>query len=180
MAFYLCSAGSKLTAGIHKIADTLTKTAKKKSFDKQDTPENLNETDGTSPKPPVERKVSLDDKVSYVDRQSSAENLLDRDEESIKGDPVVGVHNGGSTNDEGQQVDDYLEVVREPTTEEQEIELKVQQKIEALKRGEESSQPVSILLCSCMYFVCCGFLLCSRRHGFLYEENESRNQTKKN
>ena len=157
MVFYFCSAVSKLTAGIHKIADTLTKTAKKKPFDKQDTPESINETESTSAKPPLERKVSFDDKVSYIDRQSSTENLLDRDEEGKKGDPVVGVQNGGATIDEGQQADDYLEVVREPTTEEKEVELKVQQKIEALKRGEEGSQPVSILLCSCIYFECRGF-----------------------
>lgn len=164
MVFYFCSAGSKLTAGIHKIADTLTKTAKKKPFDKQDTPESINETEGTSAKPPLKRKVSFDDKVSYIDRESSTENLLDRDEEGKKGDPIVGVQNGGTTIDEGQQADDYLEVVREPTTEEREVELKVQQKIEALKRGEEGSQPVSILLCSCIYFECCGFFLCSRWH----------------
>lgn len=140
-----------MTAGIHKIAGTLTKTTKKKSagHDKQATStspiaEN-SETDGSSPNPSVERKVSFEDKVGYVDRQASTQNLLDGDKESKKDDSEVGVHNEGETNDEGQQADGYL-VLREATVEEKEVELKVQQKIEALKRGGEGSQPVSNLL----------------------------------
>ena len=141
------STGSKLTAGIHKLADSLTKTAKGKSFNKQSTSpttENVNAADGKPGKPTLERKVSFDDKVNYIDRQASTENLVDKDEENKTEEPVVGVQNGSVTHEEGQQADGYL-VLREATNEEKEVELKVQQKIEATKKGEEGSQPVSCL-----------------------------------
>ena len=94
----------------------------------------------------MESKVPSEDKVSYVDRQSSTENLLEEgEEEDNYEEPVAGVQNKAVAHDEGQQADGYLEFVREPTTEEKEAELKVQQKIEALKKGEEGSQPVGFL-----------------------------------
>ena len=143
--FSFCYIGSKLTAGIHKLADTLTKTGKKKSFDRQNTPtsptdEDEDEEDNRASKPPLERKVSFDDQVSYVDRQSSTENLLNGDDSKTE-KHVDGVQND-SENDE-EQPDDYLQLVREPSSEEKEVELKVQQKIDALRKGEEGSQPVS-------------------------------------
>ena len=130
-----CFAGSKLTAGIHKLADTLTKTGKKKSSDRQNSSptsptENLDGEDHKATKSPLERKVSFDEKVNYIDRPSSTENLLDGNERDA----------GGVQNDAN---DDYLQLVREPSNEEKEVELKVQQKIEALRKGEDGSQPVS-------------------------------------
>lgn len=122
--------GSKLTAGIHKLADSLTKTSKKKSFDRQNTP--------TSP---TENQEEQDGKVSYVDRQSSTENLLNGDDEKNTEEQVDGVQNDDATDEE--QPEDYLQLVREPSTAEKEVELKVQQKIEALRKGDEGSQPVS-------------------------------------
>ncbi|XP_074627421.1 uncharacterized protein LOC141885401 isoform X5 [Acropora palmata] len=109
------SKGLKLTAGIHKIADTITKTSKKKSFDKQET---CAIADG----------VSDTDKVCYIDRQSPPENVVDEDKGSRKEGHEASVSNDTS--------DGYL-VLREATDEEKEVELKVQQKIEALKRGHE-------------------------------------------
>lgn len=128
--------GSKLTAGIHKLADTLTKTAKKKSFDRQNTP-----TSPTENQDEEENRASFDEQVSYVDRQSSTENLLDGDDEKKTKEQEVSVQNGGTSDEE--EPEEYLQLVREPSNEEKEVELKVQQKIEALRRGEEASQPVS-------------------------------------
>ena len=110
----------KLTAGIHKIADTITKTSKKKSFDKQET---CAIADG----------VSDTDKVCYIDRQSPPENVVDEDKGSRKEGHEASVSNDTS--------DGYL-VLRETTDEEKEVELKVQQKIEALKRGHEGPRMV--------------------------------------
>lgn len=123
--------GSKLTAGIHKLADTLTKTAKKKTFDRQNTPTSPTENQS-------EDEV---EQVGYVDQQSSAEYLLNEDDEKRTKEQKGGVENG-DINDE-EEPEEYLQLVREPSSEEKEIELKVQQKIEALRRGEEPSQPVS-------------------------------------
>ena len=123
--------GSKLTAGIHKLADSLTKTAKKKSFDRQNTPTSPTENQS-------EDEV---EQVGYVDQQSSAEYLLNEDDEKKTKEQEVGVENG-DTNDE-EEPEEYLQLVREPSSEEKEVELKVQQKIEALRRVEEPSQPVS-------------------------------------
>lgn len=128
--FSFCFVGSKLTAGIHKLADSLTKSTKKKSFDRQNTP--------TSP---TEYQDEEDTKASYVDRQSSTENLLNGGGDNKTEEQLAGVENDGENDEE--QPDDYLQLVREPSSEEKEIELKVQQKIEALKKGEEGSQPVS-------------------------------------
>ena len=89
-------------------------------------------------KPPLERKVSFDEKVKYIDRPASTENLLDGDEETVKEKQVAGVENEG-VSDEGLAADDYLQLVREPTNEEKQVELKVQQKIEALRKGEQVS-----------------------------------------
>ena len=134
--------GSKLTAGIHKLADTLTKTTKKKSFDRQQTtssPVEIQEEEyNRTSKPPLERKVSFDEKVKYIDRPASTENLLDGNEENVKEKQVTGVENEG-VSDEGLAGDDYLQLVREPTDEEKQVELKVQQKIEALRKGEQVS-----------------------------------------
>ena len=125
--------GSKLTAGIHKLADSLTKSAKKKTFDRQNTPTSLTENQS-------EYEI---EQVSYVDRQSSEEYLqLNGDDEKKPKEQEVAVQNGG-TNDEEEEPEEYLQLVREPSNEEKEVELKVQQKIEALRRGEEASQPVS-------------------------------------
>lgn len=107
----------KLTAGIHKIADTITKTAKKKTFDKEET---CPIAEGT-------------DEVCYIDRQSPPENVVDEDERNRKEG-----HEASASNDTS---DGYL-VIREATDEEKEVELKVQQKIEALKRGQEGSRMV--------------------------------------
>ena len=123
--------GSKLTAGIHKLADTLTKTSKKKSFDRQNTPTSPTENQGDDE----------DEQVGYVDRHSSAEYLLNGDDEKKTKEREGAVQNGG-TNDE-EEPEEYLQLVREPTDEEKEVELKVQQKIEALRKGEEASQLVS-------------------------------------
>lgn len=123
-------ASSKLTAGIHKLADTLTKTAKKKTFDRQNTPTSPTENQS-------EDEV---EQVGYVDQQSSAEYLLNEDDENRTKEQKGGVENG-DINDE-EEPEEYLQLVREPSSEEKEIELKVQQKIEALRRGEEPSQPV--------------------------------------
>ena len=126
--------GSKLTAGIHKLADSLTKTAKKKTIDRQSTP--------TSP---AENQSEYEiEQVSYVDRQSSAEYLLNGDDEKKTKEHEVGVQNGGINDEEEaeEEPDEYLQLVREPSNEEKEVEMKVQQKIEALRRGEEASQPV--------------------------------------
>ena len=123
--------GSKLTAGIHKLADTLTKTSKKKSFDRQNTPTSPTENQGDDE----------EEQVGYVDRRSSAEYLLNGDDEKKTKERESAVQNG-STNDE-EEPDEYLQLVREPTDEEKEVELKVQQKIEALRKGEEASQLVS-------------------------------------
>ena len=123
--------GSKLTAGIHKLADTLTKTAKKKSFDRQNTPTSPTENQGEDE----------DEQAGYVDRQSSAEYMLNGDDEKKTKEQEAGVQNGG-TNEE-EEPEDYLQLVREPTNEEKQVELKVQQKIEALRRGDEASQLVS-------------------------------------
>lgn len=110
----------KLTAGIHKIADTITKTAKKKTFDKEETC-------------PIAEGVSGADEVCYIDRQSPPENVVDEDEGNRKEGHEASVSNDTS--------DGYL-VIREATDEEKEVELKVQQKIEALKRGQEGSRMV--------------------------------------
>lgn len=123
--FSFCFIGSKLTAGIHKLAGSLAKSTKKKSFDRQNTP--------TSP---TENQDEDDTKASYVDRHSATENLLNGDGEKKTEEQEVGVEND-------EEPDDYLQLVREPSSEEKEVELKVQQKIEALKKGEEGSQPVS-------------------------------------
>lgn len=126
--------GSKLTAGIHKLADTLTKTGKKKTFDRQNTPTSLTENQS-------EDEV---EQVSYVDRQSSAEYLLNGDDEKKTKEQEVVVQNGGINDEEEpeEEPEEYLQLVREPSNEEKEVELKVQQKIDALRRGEEASQPV--------------------------------------
>lgn len=123
--------GSKLTAGIHKLADTLTKTSKKKSFDRQNTPTSPTENQGDDE----------DEQVGYVDRQSSAEYLLNGEDEKKTREREGAVQNG-VTNDE-EEPEEYLQLVREPTDEEKEVELKVQQKIEALRKGEEASELVS-------------------------------------
>ncbi|XP_078372679.1 uncharacterized protein LOC144656323 isoform X3 [Oculina patagonica] len=121
---YKGEASSKLTAGIHKLAGSLAKSTKKKSFDRQNTP--------TSP---TENQDEDDTKASYVDRHSATENLLNGDGEKKTEEQEVGVEND-------EEPDDYLQLVREPSSEEKEVELKVQQKIEALKKGEEGSQPI--------------------------------------
>lgn len=69
-----------------------------------------------------------------------AEYLLNGDDEKKTKERESAVQNG-STNDE-EEPDEYLQLVREPTDEEKEVELKVQQKIEALRKGEEASQLV--------------------------------------
>ena len=120
--------GSKLTAGIHKLADSLTKTAKKKTFDRQNTPTSPTEYQS-------EDEV---EQVGYVDQQSPADYLLNGDDEKKTKEQEIGVENGDE-----EEPEDYLQLVREPSSEEKEVELKVQQKIEALRRGEEASQPVS-------------------------------------
>ena len=90
----------------------------------------------------MERKVSADDMVSYIDRQPSTEKLLDGDEASKKEELGVGVENDSAMSDDEQQADGYL-VLREAAVEEKEAELKVLQKIKSIKKGEE---PVSKLL----------------------------------
>ena len=65
---------------------------------------------------------------------------MNGDDEKKTKEEEVGVQNGG-INDE-EEPEEYLQLVREPSNEEKEVELKVQQKIEALRRGEEASQPV--------------------------------------
>lgn len=138
---YKGEASSKLTAGIHKLADTLTKTTRKKAGDRQRTtssPVEIEEEDDYSAaEPTLERKGSFDEKVKYIDRPSSEENLLDGDEERDKGKQVTGLDNEAVTNDEGLAADDYLQLVREPTEEEKQVELKVQQSIEARRNGEQ-------------------------------------------
>ena len=121
-------AGSKLTAGIHKLADSLTKTAKKKTFDRQN----------TATSPAEYQSEDEVEQVGYVDQQSPADYLLNGDDEKKTNEQDVGVENGDE-----EEPDEYLQLVREPSSEEKEVELKVQQKIEALRRGEEPSQPVS-------------------------------------
>lgn len=150
-----CYPGSKLTKGILKLADTLTKTAKgKSSTEKQatsltSTTEILSETDNSAANGSVERNSSTDGQASYVDRPSSiTDNLLNKDDESKKDELEVGAENEGAVDDDGIQDSCYL-VLREATVEEKEVELKVQQKIEALKKGEE---PVSYCCyCYCYY-----------------------------
>ena len=155
-----CYSGSKLTKGILKLADTLTKTAKgKSSTEKQatsltSTTEIISETDNSATNGSAERNSSTDGQVSYVDRPSSiTDNLLNKDDENKKDELEVGVENEGAVSDDGNQDGGYL-VLREATVEEKEVELKVQQKIEALKKGEE---PVSYCCycycyCSCLIF----------------------------
>ena len=67
--------------------------------------------------------------------------MLNGDDEKKTKEQEAGVQNGG-TNEE-EEPEDYLQLVREPTNEEKQVELKVQQKIEALRRGDEASQLVS-------------------------------------
>lgn len=138
---YKGEASSKLTAGIHKLADTLTKTTKKKTADRQratSSPVEIEEEDDYSAgKPTLERNDSFDEKVKYINRPSSKENLLDGDEERDKENQVTGVDNEAVTNEEELAADDYLQLVREPTEEEKQVELKVQQRIEAGRKGEQ-------------------------------------------
>ena len=119
----------------------LTKTTRKKAGDRQRTtssPVEIEEEDDYSAaEPTLERKGSFDEKVKYIDRPSSEENLLDGDEERDKGKQVTGLDNEAVTNDEGLAADDYLQLVREPTEEEKQVELKVQQSIEARRNGEQ-------------------------------------------
>ena len=152
--------GSKLTKGILKLADTLTKTAKgKSSTEKQatsltSTTEILSETDNSATNGSVERNSSTDGQVSYVDRPSSiTDNLLNKDVEGKKEELEVGVENEGAVSDDGNQDGGYL-VLREATVEEKEVELKVQQKIEALKKGEEPVSYCCYCYCSCLIFSC--------------------------
>lgn len=151
-----CYSGSKLTKGILKLADTLTKTAKgKSSTEKQatsltSTTEILSETDNSATNGAVE--TSTDGQVSYVDRPSSiTDNLLNKDDENKKDELEVGVDNEGAVSDDGNQDGGYL-VLREATVEEKEVELKVQQKIEALKKGEEPVSYCYYCYCSCLIF----------------------------
>ena len=60
--------------------------------------------------------------------------MVDEDEESRKEGYEADVPNNTA--------DGYLIVLREATSEEKEVELRVQQKIEALKRGHEGSHVV--------------------------------------
>ncbi|XP_068699292.1 uncharacterized protein [Montipora foliosa] len=126
---YKGEAGSKLTAGIHKIAGSITKTAKKKSFDKLE----------GSTCPITESAGDTD--VCYVGRQSPTENLVDGEEEGKQENREASVEDNEETNDEAanEEADGYL-VIREATDEEKEVEMKVQKKIEALKRGQETTQ----------------------------------------
>lgn len=152
--------GSKLTKGILKLADTLTKTAKgKSSTEKQatsltSTTEILSETDNSATNGSAERNSSTDGQVSYVDRPSSiTDNPLNKDDENKKDELEVGVENEGAVSDDGNQDGGYL-VLREATVEEKEVELKVQQKIEALKKGEEPVSYCCYCYCSCLIFSC--------------------------
>lgn len=147
-----CYSGSKLTKGILKLADTLTKTAKgKSSTEKQatsltSTTEIFSETDNSATNGSAERNSSTDGQVSYVDRPSSiTDNLLNKDDESKKDELEVGVENEGA---DGNQDGGYL-LLREATVEEKEVELKVKQKIEALKKGEEPVSYCYYCYCSC-------------------------------
>ena len=155
-----CYSGSKLTKGILKLADTLTKTAKgKSSTEKQatsltSTTEIISETDNSATNESAERNSSTDGQVSYVDRPSSiTDNLLNKDDENKKDELEVGVENEGAVSDDGNQDGGYL-VLREATVEEKEVELKVQQKIEALKKGEEPVSYCYYCYCSCLIFSC--------------------------
>ena len=155
--YVLPFSGSKLTAGIHKLADTLTKTTKKKTADRQratSSPVEIEEEDDYSAgKPTLERNDSFDEKVKYINRPSSKENLLDGDEERDKENQVTGVDNEAVTNEEELAADDYLQLVREPTEEEKQVELKVQQRIEAGRKGEQVRLVSKVTLTTLFFYI---------------------------
>ena len=82
--------------------------------------------------------------MCYIGRQSPTENLVDGEEESKQENREASVEDNKETDDEAanEEADGYL-VIREATDEEKEVEMKVQKKIEALKRGQETTQTVS-------------------------------------
>lgn len=71
------------------------------------------------------------------------------------------MENEGAVSDDGNQDGGYL-VLREATVEEKEVELKVQQKIEALKKGEEPVSYCCYCYCSCLIFSC-AIMGCQRK-----------------
>ena len=111
------------------------------------------EDDYSAGKPTLERNDSFDEKVKYINRPSSKENLLDGDEERDKENQVTGVDNEAVTNEEELAADDYLQLVREPTEEEKQVELKVQQRIEAGRKGEQVRLVSKVTLTTLFFYI---------------------------
>ena len=92
------------------------------------------EDGGAKPtKPPLERKVSFDDKVSYIDRPSPVGNHVN------EADNVV---ENGHELCKDEESDGYLELLRQASKEEMKVELMVQQKIDERRREDGAQQVI--------------------------------------
>ena len=78
---------------------------------------------------------------------------MDGDEERDKENQVTGVDNEAVTNEEELAADDYLQLVREPTEEEKQVELKVQQRIEAGRKGEQVRLVSKVTLTTLFFYI---------------------------